>query len=328
MRPNTLHYVVTLENSIVYGRHFYPTSTVQRSVLGIIHTFVMSNGITNMLHDTLHTMLRRMMVMWYENYNQENPWTQRTSDPHCPEISTAVGLLDVIAVGNLLECGQALDRRTYHKAGIHWAEQGEMAMARWRYRMLQTIFARYYLVTVGGKPIHPISVFRRSLVEFAAGIIVYKKTRGSHYPKVDGCSAGRFEEKMISVFLSNHPELVPVLKRLVAEGAQSLTWTGPAIEIQPRRKNSDTKADLNFEDFVLYPPAPLEVPVAPAPPTATKRAKKVPVVQASTVVTRSKASTSQDAVMQDGDVPDRPARTKGSTRKQPKSSRSSSVHLL
>jgi hypothetical protein len=297
MRPNTLHYVVTIESSIVYGRHFYSASTVQSSILGIVHTFIMSNGITNVLHDQLHTMLRRMMAMWYENYDQD-PLSQGSSDPHCPKISTPAGLMDVIAVGNLLECGQVLDRRNYTKVGIHWAEQGEMAMARWRYRMLQTIFARHYIVTVDGKPIHPISVFRRSLVEFAAAIVVYKKTRAHHFVKVDGCNAARLEEKMKSVFSANHPELVPVLTRLVDEGAESLVWTGPAIEILPRTKDCEArKGELNFSDFELYPPAPI-APVAKAPPsTATKKkTPKVPVVPTRTVVTRSaKASSSQDA---------------------------------
>ena len=66
MRPNTPHYVVTLENSIVHGRHFYSSSTMIDTVLGVVRTFLMGIGVTNALHDNTRVLLRRMMVMWVD----------------------------------------------------------------------------------------------------------------------------------------------------------------------------------------------------------------------------------------------------------------------
>lgn len=64
MRPATPHYVVTLENSITYGRHFYSTATLLESVWGIVHSFVMGYGVTNVLHENVtRTYLHRIMAM-------------------------------------------------------------------------------------------------------------------------------------------------------------------------------------------------------------------------------------------------------------------------
>ena len=67
MRPGTPHYVVTPENAITWGRHFYASSSMQDTVLGVVQTFVMDYGLTNALHDKSRTLLRRMMAMWSES---------------------------------------------------------------------------------------------------------------------------------------------------------------------------------------------------------------------------------------------------------------------
>lgn len=70
MRPNTLHFVVGLDNTIVHGRHFYATSTIFESCLGIIHTFVLGLQITNQTHERARMLLRRLMTMWLDSYLQ------------------------------------------------------------------------------------------------------------------------------------------------------------------------------------------------------------------------------------------------------------------
>ena len=73
MRPTTPHYVLMVENSITYGRHFYAKSSIADSVYGVIHAFVLGHGITNALHDNTKTLLRRMMAMWYSHYVLDTP---------------------------------------------------------------------------------------------------------------------------------------------------------------------------------------------------------------------------------------------------------------
>jgi hypothetical protein len=68
MKPTTLHYVVTVEDSITYGRHFYSASTISDSVFGLIHSFVVGVGATNTLHEAgTRTFLHRIMAMWQEH---------------------------------------------------------------------------------------------------------------------------------------------------------------------------------------------------------------------------------------------------------------------
>ena len=59
MRPTTSHYVLTLENSITFGWHFYTTSTISDSVWGAIHAFVLGTTVTNVIHDTMRTLFRQ-----------------------------------------------------------------------------------------------------------------------------------------------------------------------------------------------------------------------------------------------------------------------------
>jgi hypothetical protein len=263
MCPNTLHYVVTMEDAFLYGRHFFSTSTVQNTACGIVHCFIMSRAITNDLHDDLGTMLRRMMAMWHVYYYDLELRFSPPQDPHIPNLATVDGLLDCIAVGNVLELAQVLDRRAYLKAGIHGLEQQEMAMARWRYRLIQKIFAKFFVTVVGGRRIHPMSIFRRSLMEFAVAVFQYKQRTANTAPKVPGCNPTAMESKLKSYFQSNYPELLFAFHKLFDKGVVSFTWSGPPIEIRLRTKADQLAVDqappsFDFPDFILYESADVQ----------------------------------------------------------------------
>lgn len=66
MRPNTPHIVMTLESSITYGRHFYATSTMRATAVGIVHTFLLNSEITNTDHPACWKILQRMLLFWFE----------------------------------------------------------------------------------------------------------------------------------------------------------------------------------------------------------------------------------------------------------------------
>ena len=68
MRPSTPHYVLTVADSITYGRHFYSASNISDSVYGVVHSFVLGLGVTNTLHDNTKTLMRRIMAMWYVHF--------------------------------------------------------------------------------------------------------------------------------------------------------------------------------------------------------------------------------------------------------------------
>jgi hypothetical protein len=68
MKPNTMHYVLTVENSITYGRHFYCASTISQSIFGVVHSFIIGIGVTNTLHDSTRIFLHRIMGMWEQHF--------------------------------------------------------------------------------------------------------------------------------------------------------------------------------------------------------------------------------------------------------------------
>ncbi|KAJ8089820.1 hypothetical protein PM082_018396 [Marasmius tenuissimus] len=64
MRPCTLHHVVTLENSVCHGSHFYTASTMSDTVAGIYHTFLHQYHATNQNEHHHRMTLARMICAW------------------------------------------------------------------------------------------------------------------------------------------------------------------------------------------------------------------------------------------------------------------------
>jgi hypothetical protein len=67
-RPNTFHYVVTLDHSIAEGHHYYQASTIQDSVHQIVHSFIHKFNITNQVHDSAPSLLRRLLTATVDYY--------------------------------------------------------------------------------------------------------------------------------------------------------------------------------------------------------------------------------------------------------------------
>jgi hypothetical protein len=254
MRPSTPHYVVTVADSIVIGRHFFATSTMVPTLLGIAHTFILGNGVTNVVHDSLHTLLRRMMGMWLLRYNMDGSITN--DDGHFPNLQTMDGMLAFASLGNLIELGYVMDHRTYRKDPTANADHGEMIASRRWYRTIQKIIATIYVVYIEGRKTNVMSVFRRSLVEFAAGLVTYKRNEHSKCPKVKGFSPERLQAMVEQYFEANYPELLQVFERLILKKQKHLYWTGPQISVKLRSKESKkaraSPEFFNFEDFTLY----------------------------------------------------------------------------
>lgn len=69
MMPTTFHAVVGTSHSIIFGRHFFSTSTIRRSVFGLVHTFILGLLITNTVHaDATKSLFRQIMALWYRHY--------------------------------------------------------------------------------------------------------------------------------------------------------------------------------------------------------------------------------------------------------------------
>jgi hypothetical protein len=232
IQPNTPIYDLTTEHAIVHGRFFYPSSTSQLTAFAIVHSFILRPGPTHQLTNERFTFLRRMMAMWFNCY-REDPLFDPSRFPHIPDVRTENGLMDIIALGNILELATVLDRRCYMSSGLHWTERLEMGASRMMYRQLQSIIALNFVLCVDGQPIRPSAIFQRSLVEFAAAVVVYKEDMHAAR-KIPSCSPAKVKEKMVTLFRSNYPELLPNLLGHIDRRSQHLNWTGPTISIMMR----------------------------------------------------------------------------------------------
>ena len=73
MRPSTVHYVVSTDDAIVLGRHFYAASTIRRTISGMVHTFITGFLITNDSHERTNTLIRRLFALWLRYYVADEP---------------------------------------------------------------------------------------------------------------------------------------------------------------------------------------------------------------------------------------------------------------
>ena len=73
MHPNTPHAVLTPENTVCHGGHFYATSTIHDTCLGIYHGFVMHSKISNTWHDDAWRILHRMVIYYNQEMKDRSP---------------------------------------------------------------------------------------------------------------------------------------------------------------------------------------------------------------------------------------------------------------
>jgi hypothetical protein len=64
MPPGVLHLVLSTSNAICVGRHFYASSTIRSSIVGIVHCFCLGPAITNEDALETRTLLYQLLVFW------------------------------------------------------------------------------------------------------------------------------------------------------------------------------------------------------------------------------------------------------------------------
>ena len=137
MRPNTVHAAFTPVPSICHGGHFYCSSTMQDSLLGIIHSFVDHIKITNTNHPPVASLLRYMARFYHsglielgieaftgdhyfclQDYNKLSVYPA-PENFHIPRVETVDGALDLFSLCFLVIFGNVLDFRTYSTPDGH-----------------------------------------------------------------------------------------------------------------------------------------------------------------------------------------------------------------
>lgn len=145
--PALMHFVVSITNCIGVGRHAIPISSVSHCVFVTLHNVLLSSFTTNADHEPARRYLIRMFIFialaftdphntyamdddqsasqmkgkgkakpkgtdTYEQYRRRQPLTARMR-AHLPDLTTADGLLDLIALRSFVVLFIALGNKAY-----------------------------------------------------------------------------------------------------------------------------------------------------------------------------------------------------------------------
>jgi hypothetical protein len=64
MMPSQPHFVYGYGHSICLGGHYYLTNHMQRTLQGLVHSFILHNFLTNISHPT-GVLLRRIILFFH-----------------------------------------------------------------------------------------------------------------------------------------------------------------------------------------------------------------------------------------------------------------------
>lgn len=104
--------------------------------------------------------------------------------------------------------------------------------ARWLYRKLIKWFNVNYATRVGGTWVHPSYLPRRLLIEFGAGLTVYKQAKHRDILIVPGCTVEKLKAAIWKHLESDYEDTLNAWSNLVTQEHGLFYWTGPEIEIR------------------------------------------------------------------------------------------------
>ncbi|EIN03432.1 hypothetical protein PUNSTDRAFT_139555 [Punctularia strigosozonata HHB-11173 SS5] len=173
MQPGTLHYVLTVEPTIVYGQHFYSLPHIRKSVMSLGHALFTERMISNEAHIGMIRIVVRLLPYWFKCYKDGiiDPCT-------CPDISTVDGILTVIAVGNVVLFHNVLLLRPHVTSFREKLTIEELVAAKLIYVHFMRLILRSYEIRVdtSTRPTNEeFSVFHAGILRFAQALIAYAK---------------------------------------------------------------------------------------------------------------------------------------------------------
>ncbi|KDR65087.1 hypothetical protein GALMADRAFT_82293, partial [Galerina marginata CBS 339.88] len=112
MGPNSAHWVYTPFHTICSGGHYISTPNMQDTLIGLIHTFMLDDFITNINHPPTRILFCRMATFYYDDLVQKK-YNKFAAHGHVFNIQNFSGVLDVISFCNLIILINVLDFRTY-----------------------------------------------------------------------------------------------------------------------------------------------------------------------------------------------------------------------
>jgi hypothetical protein len=236
MRPGTPHYVLTLEDSVTLGRHFYSSSTVRATTWSLVHSGILDESITNTRHPETEQLLRRMFWMYVTDYSRSVGAVKGRDSPHSIDPRTTQGLLDIVALGNVLELSMFLDRRFWNHA-VPPEDAAERRNIRLQYAAFQEKFSSNHRLRVGEQLLDPRpTLFKPSLHHLGVSLLHYKL----HMREFDRAfTPAKLKTAILSYFTDYHRDLLDEVSADLNRPMEELDycntfeWSGPQFEIVP-----------------------------------------------------------------------------------------------
>lgn len=166
---------------------------------------------------------------------------------HIPDIRHEVGLLDVVALGCVLEFATALNRFRYHskydaddQGAIQDLEQE--SLSRTFFRVIMKTFGHRYVLNIGGALVHPAHVWQSILVRFAVVIVGYMNLKAKEVRKEPGLTPEALEKQLRLHFQTDYPHLLPAFNAALSDAPVplELLWDGPTIKVIQRTDASQS----------------------------------------------------------------------------------------
>jgi hypothetical protein len=83
MRPNTRHYVVTVEDCLALGGHFYNRNNFSRTATGIIYQHFSGVATSNTEHSNATFILMKLVHSYHTLYMQQDDWSVKVREGEC-----------------------------------------------------------------------------------------------------------------------------------------------------------------------------------------------------------------------------------------------------
>jgi len=152
-------------------------------------------------------------------------------------------MLDIIALGNLVQMRYLLNRR-YYKGEMSREELKEDVTAQLHYQVLMRKLSRYMSIRINEQPVPVMGLVDRSFIIFVAGIVRMKRKVHADVPKVAGCSYRRFRSEVDTYINREYPDLEDRYHQLLKVDL-SFMWTHPDIDIEVFEEHKGTTGSIS-----------------------------------------------------------------------------------
>jgi len=228
-----------MDHSITYERQFYAISTIRDTCWAIIHAAIGKCVFANTKRPGSTQFLRRILVwslLEYERVvNGPSPSIiHRPASVHRMDPRSMEGLLDIVALGNLLEFLQYLDSRYYTK-DMPPSEEAEADHTRLAFFRFKRLFCGNQHLLIDARRADPMrALFDLSTIRMAVTLVKYKERKATF----DGTfTLLQLKQSIMKHFSKYSPHLLPQYehdaqcRRQDLPYLRSFDWTGPKFEI-------------------------------------------------------------------------------------------------